>query len=123
MSTKKETTMNQTSPSTNPSSGSLQSSTTTQSTGDVQNAIRRAEDMFNQAATAGGERANELRERAMEQLRVLREKLADAQDTVVAKGRAAAQVTDDYVHDNPWKAIATAGVLGVVVGLLLNRRY
>ncbi len=109
--------MNQISPtSTDPQSPNPQS------TGDVQKAIRRAEDMFNQAATAGGERATELRERAMEQLRVLREKLADAQDTVVAKGRPAAQVTDDYVHDHPWKAIATAGAIGVVVGLLLNRR-
>lgn len=98
------------------------SSTDPQSSSDVQNAISRAEDMFNQAATAGGDRAAELRERAMEQLRVLREKLADAQDTVVSKGRAAAHATDDYVHDHPWKAIATAGAIGVVVGLLLNRR-
>jgi ElaB/YqjD/DUF883 family membrane-anchored ribosome-binding protein len=110
-------TMNQISPSSNDPQ-----STDAQSTGDVQKAIRRAEDMFNQAATAGGERANELRERAMEQLRVLRERLADAQESVVARGRVAARVTDDYVHDHPWKAIATAGAIGVVVGLLLNRR-
>lgn len=89
---------------------------------DVQKAIRSAEDMFHQAASAGGEKATELRERAMEQLRVLREKLHDAQDTVVAKSRAAARATDDFVHDNPWKSIATAGAIGVVVGLLLNRR-
>ncbi len=89
---------------------------------DVQKAIRSAEDMFHQAASAGGDKATELRERAMEQLRVLREKLHDAQDTVVEKSKAAARATDDYVHDNPWKSIATAGAIGVVVGLLLNRR-
>ncbi|WP_418317532.1 DUF883 family protein [Piscinibacter sakaiensis] len=88
----------------------------------VQKAIRNAEDMFHQAATVGGEKAAELRERAMEQLRVVREKLHDAQDTVVMKSKAAARATDDYVHDHPWKSIATAAAIGVVVGLLLNRR-
>ncbi len=109
----KEVTMNETSaPTTNEQ----------QLSSDVQKAIRRAEDMFHQAATVGGEKATELRERAMEQLRVLREKMHDAQDTVVTKSKAAARATDDYVHDHPWKAIATAAAVGVVVGLLLNRR-
>lgn len=108
---------------TSPTSANPNLNPDPQSPGDVQKAIRRAEDMFNQASTATGDRAAELRERAMEQLRVLREKLADAQDSVVAKGRAAAHATDDYVHDHPWKAIATAGAIGVVVGLLLNRRF
>jgi ElaB/YqjD/DUF883 family membrane-anchored ribosome-binding protein len=89
---------------------------------DVQKAIRSAEDMFHEAATAGGEKGAELRERAMEQLKHLREKLQDAQETVVAKGKAAARATDDYVHDHPWKAITAAAAAGVVVGLLLNRR-
>lgn len=89
---------------------------------DVQKAIRSAEDMFHQAASAGGDKAVELRERAMEQLRVLREKLHDAQDSVVAKSKAAARATDDFVHDHPWKSIATAAAVGMVVGLLLNRR-
>ncbi len=89
---------------------------------DVQNAIRSAEDMFHQAASAGGDKAVELRERAMEQLRALREKLHDAQESVVATSKAAARATDDYVHDHPWKSIATAAAAGVVVGLLLNRR-
>lgn len=89
---------------------------------DVQKAIRSAEDMFHEAAAAGGEKGAELRERAMEQLKHLREKLQDAQDTVVAKSKAAARATDDYVHDHPWKAITAAAAAGVVVGLLLNRR-
>ncbi len=89
---------------------------------DVQKAIRSAEDMFHQATSASGDKAAELRARAMEQLRVLREKLHDAQDSVVASSKAAAQATDDFVHDHPWKSIATAAAVGMVVGLLMNRR-
>ncbi len=99
-----------------------QAPTTEELSTDVQQAIRSAEDMFHQAASAGGEKATELRERAMEQLRLLREKLHDAQDSVVEKSKAAARATDDFVHDHPWKSIATAAAVGMVVGLLLNRR-
>ena len=89
---------------------------------DVHKAISGAEDMLVQAANATGEKAAELRGRALEQLRALREKLADAQHTALEKGKAAAHATDDYVHDHPWRSILAAASLGVVVGLLISRR-
>ena len=38
------------------------------------------------------------------------------------QAKAAARVTDDYVHDNPWQAIGVAAAVGFVVGLMMNRR-
>ncbi|WP_087039612.1 DUF883 family protein [Caballeronia arvi] len=35
--------------------------------------------------------------------------------------RAASETTDDFVHDNPWKAIALAAVAGLVIGMLASR--
>jgi ElaB/YqjD/DUF883 family membrane-anchored ribosome-binding protein len=89
---------------------------------DVHKAISGAEDMLAQAASATGEKAAELRGRALEQLKAVREKLADAQHTALEKGKAAAHATDDYVHDHPWRSILAAASLGVVVGLLISRR-
>ena len=89
---------------------------------DVQKALSGAEDMLRQASATTGEKAAELREKAVEQLRSLREKLHDAQDAVVEKSKAAARATDDYVHDHPWRSIGAALAAGVVIGLLLNRR-
>ena len=89
---------------------------------DVQKAISGAEDMLAQAAATTGEKAAELRGRALEQLKALREKLADAQHAALEKGKAAAHATDDYVHDHPWRSILAAASLGVVVGLLISRR-
>lgn len=100
----------------------MSETTIDQLSSDVQKALRSAEDTFQQAATAGGEKGAELRERAMDQLKAVREKVRDAQEAVVTKGKAAVHATDDYVHDHPWKAIAAAGAVGVLVGLLLNRR-
>jgi ElaB/YqjD/DUF883 family membrane-anchored ribosome-binding protein len=52
--------------------------------------------------------------------------LADVRDTVVVSAQEAAQATDRYVHENPWKSVGfTAGVsagVGLLVGLLLGRR-
>ncbi len=89
---------------------------------DVKRAISGAEDMLTQAAHATGEKAAELRGRALEQLKALRERLHDAQHTAVEKSKAAAHATDDYVHENPWRSIVAAASIGVVVGLLISRR-
>lgn len=94
---------------------------------DVQRALSGAEDILKEAANATGEKAAELRSRALQQLRILREKLHDAQDRVVEKSRHAARATDDYVHENPWRSVGAAtgfGIgLGFVIGLLISRRW
>jgi ElaB/YqjD/DUF883 family membrane-anchored ribosome-binding protein len=40
----------------------------------------------------------------------------------IDRAKAAARVTDDYVHDNPWRAIGAAAAAGFLIGLLVNRR-
>ncbi|HEY9460604.1 MAG TPA: DUF883 family protein, partial [Paralcaligenes sp.] len=68
-----------------------------------------AEKLLREAAETTGDKAAELRESAMRSLRRTREALYDTQDALLAQGRKAARVTDDYVHDNPWQAIGLAG--------------
>ena len=89
---------------------------------DVNRALRGAEDMLAQAANATGEKAAELRGRAIEQLKALRMRLADAQALALKQGKAAADATDDYVHEHPWRSILAAASAGVVIGLLIGRR-
>jgi Uncharacterized conserved protein len=88
----------------------------------VKSSLSDAEDLLREAASSTGERAAELRDRALASLRRTREALYDAQDMVLARGRRAARMTDDYVHDNPWQAVGLAGLVGLLVGLLIARR-
>lgn len=88
----------------------------------VKESLDDAEKLLREAADATGDKAIELRERAMKSLRRTREALYDTQDALVARGRLAARVTDDYVHDNPWQAIGVAGLTGLLVGMLISRR-
>jgi len=76
------------------------------------------------AATAGDSSGKlaDLRERVKENLRVAREKLADADAAVRAQARKVAYAADDYVHDNPWSSIGAAAALGILIGVLVGRR-
>ncbi len=44
------------------------------------------------------------------------------EQAVVAKTKEAAKATDEYVHENPWKAVGIGAAVGLVVGLLISRR-
>src|SRR5690606_13381788 len=90
--------------------------------GQLKHSLDEAERMLQQAAETTGEKAEELRESAMRSLRRTREHLHTTQDELMAQGRRAMRVTDDYVHDNPWRAIGVAGLVGVLVGALICRR-
>jgi len=43
------------------------------------------------------------------------------QDALVRNYRVVTDTTDDFVHDNPWKAITMAALGGVIVGMLISR--
>lgn len=88
----------------------------------VKTSLNDAENLLREAAGTTGEKANELRDRALTSLKRTREALYEAQDAVLERGRKAARATDDYVHDNPWQAIGIAGVTGLLLGLLISRR-
>lgn len=84
--------------------------------------IADAEALIKATANQGGEAVSNLRAKAEESLAVAKEKLADAQDALIEKGRIAAKATDDYVHEKPWNAVGIAAGVGLLVGLLIGRR-
>lgn len=88
----------------------------------VKQSLDEAERMLQQAAEATGDKAEELRESAMRSLRRTREGLHSTQDELMYRGRRAARATDEYVHDNPWRAIGMAGLVGVLIGAIICRR-
>lgn len=89
---------------------------------DIRTVLSDAEDLLRAAAASTGDKAVELRERAMIALTRARETVQDTQAKVVEHSRAAARATDDYVHSHPWRAVAVATGAGFLIGLLVNRR-
>jgi ElaB/YqjD/DUF883 family membrane-anchored ribosome-binding protein len=84
--------------------------------------IADAEALLKATASQGGEAFANLRAKTEESLAAAKVRMADAQDALVERTRAAAKVTDEYVHDNPWQAAGIAAGIGLLIGLLIGRR-
>jgi ElaB/YqjD/DUF883 family membrane-anchored ribosome-binding protein len=48
--------------------------------------------------------------------------LLDSAESWLVKARDAARNADDYVHNNPWGALAVVAFVGLTAGYLLTRR-
>ena len=84
--------------------------------------LTEAEDLLRRAGNETGERAKDLRAQVEAKLLAAKLRLQELEGEAVDRARAAARITDDYVHDNPWPAIGAAAVAGFLIGLVVNRR-
>ena len=89
---------------------------------DFSTMLTEAEDLLKRASAETGERARDLRAQVEAKLLAAKLRLQELEGEAMDRAKAAAQVTDDYVHDNPWQAIGVAAAVGFLVGLLMNRR-
>lgn len=80
-----------------------------------------AEELLKLTASQAGEKVSEVRERIQDRLIVAKARMADAEDAMLERTRQAARATDDYVQENPWRAVGFAAAVGLVVGVLISR--
>lgn len=103
--------------SMHPISGSMYA---TQS--DMKALVRDAQAMLTAAANLTGEKADELRNRGMEMLDRALGKASQVPSQAVVKGKELAHTADVYVKDNPWRTMAVAAGVGLLLGMLLSRK-
>lgn len=89
---------------------------------DLRLVVADAEALLHATANQAGEGAAVARARIQKSLQVVKENLVDAEEAVIERTREAAKVTDQYVHDNPWKAIGISACVGAIIGMLIARR-
>lgn len=89
---------------------------------ELRSGVDDAQGFLNAAASSTGDKAAELRDKATAALKRASESLSDLQATVIEKGRDAAIMTDDYVHENPWQAIGVGAAIGFLFGVVVARR-
>jgi ElaB/YqjD/DUF883 family membrane-anchored ribosome-binding protein len=89
---------------------------------DLRAVLEDAEALLTATAGQAGERIQQAREHAKETVRVARERLAENQEEVTRRARAAAKDADKYVRDNPWQAVGIAAGIAFIIGLLVSRR-
>ena len=89
---------------------------------DLKIVISDAEDLLRATASTAGERVAQAREKVQGSLDRAKVKLAEVEDVLIGRSKQAARVTDEYVRDNPWRAVGIAAGIGVIIGMLISRR-
>jgi len=89
---------------------------------DLKIVISDAEDLLRATASTAGEKVVAAREKVRDSLDRAKVKLAEVEDVIIDSGKQAARATDEYVRDNPWRAVGIAAGIGVIIGMLISRR-
>ena len=84
--------------------------------------VNEGEQLLRSVVNEGGDKANSLRAKMESNLKAAKDKLRYIEEAAIETSKTAVRVTDNYVHENPWRAIGVAVGIGAVIGLLLNRR-
>ena len=89
---------------------------------DVKTLVADAQALFKEAAALTGEKAEEVRNRGMRLLDTALLRAQDAQASALVAGKEMAASVDGYVKENPWRAIAAAAGVGLLMGVILGRK-
>ena len=89
---------------------------------DMKVVIADAEELLRATASQAGEKISVARDRIQDSLHDAKVKLAEAEALVAERAKQAARYTDEYVHENPWRAIGIAAGIGLLLGLIITRR-
>ncbi|HUP30715.1 MAG TPA: DUF883 family protein [Usitatibacter sp.] len=79
------------------------------------------ESLLRAIAAVPGEKASALRAAVEENLAAARQRVRHLQGAAYERTTAAAQATDEYVHENPWPLIGAAAAVGFILGLIARR--
>jgi ElaB/YqjD/DUF883 family membrane-anchored ribosome-binding protein len=89
---------------------------------DMKTLLKDAQDLFREATSVSGVRADELRQKGQALLDAAMAKAQEVQAAALETGKEIADTTDAYVHENPWRAVAIAAGAGLVLGVLIARK-
>lgn len=89
---------------------------------DLRLVVTDAEELLRATANQAGEGAAAARARIQDSLQVAKEHMISTEEAMIERTRQAADATDQYVHENPWKAIGISALAGAIIGMLISRR-
>ncbi|MFL6674276.1 MAG: YqjD family protein [Massilia sp.] len=89
---------------------------------DLKSVIQDAEAWLRHGGQLTGDELKAAKEKFERTLVNAKDDLIALEQAAVEKAKVAARATDDYVKENPWKAVGLGAALGVVVGMLIARK-
>ncbi len=83
--------------------------------------LQQAEALLRQATNGSQGQASKLRQNAEELLEKVRASSQTLQEEAVDKAKQVGDATQNYVKENPWKAVGIAASLGLMIGTLMRK--
>jgi len=89
---------------------------------DVKKLEKDAKALAREAQDAAEEKAHELSTKCAELFQSALAAAREMPTVAAARTKEVASTTDDYVHQNPWRAVAISAGVGLVLGVLFSRK-
>lgn len=89
---------------------------------DLKELVSDAEELLKLVANSSTDELTAVRAKVEEKLAEAKVKLQGIQSTAREKAKQASDVTNEYVRENPWRALGIAAAAGLITGFLLTRR-
>jgi ElaB/YqjD/DUF883 family membrane-anchored ribosome-binding protein len=89
---------------------------------DMRTVLTDTEQLLKAVVGQSGEKLAALQPRIEENLRNAKLRLTQFEQLAAARAREAAEATDAYVHEHPWKVAGLTALIGVAIGMLISRR-
>ena len=89
---------------------------------DFRNVIADTEELLKATASQTGEKVAAVRAKVEENLAATKKRIADLEEGLIERTKAAARATDELVHEHPWQAVGIAAAVGFLLGMLTGRR-
>jgi ElaB/YqjD/DUF883 family membrane-anchored ribosome-binding protein len=89
---------------------------------DFHNLLADIEDLIKGATSLTGEELTEARNKLNTRIAQARAAAQDMSDSVVQRARQTATVANEYVHEQPWKALGAGIAIAFLLGFVMARR-
>ncbi len=89
---------------------------------EIRDILTNAEELFDEKSEAGAEELKKLKTRLSSRMEKAKHQFDALQEETVAGAKQVIKQTDELVHDNPYKAVGVAGVIGLLLGVLISKK-
>ncbi|MBA3033678.1 MAG: DUF883 family protein [Gammaproteobacteria bacterium] len=89
---------------------------------DLKSVVGDADDLLKAAVNSTAEEFTTARTKIEAKLGAAKSRLNDARSAVAKKAGSAANATNEYVRENPWKVVVGAAAVGLITAFLIRRR-
>jgi len=86
------------------------------------NLVADVEDLVKKVANVNDAEIAAIRGKVVDTLAKAKSVAGQGATAVRARAGEASEVTDQYVHENPWAAIGIAAAIGIIIGFVASRR-